>query len=242
MTLFLMLTMQKKRFLLIDLPFVILFALLLWKPFLFNLSSSFNTYIPTNKKSVGIDVSHHQGDIAWGKLTNKGAVEPSIDFVFLKASEGVNHIDSDFEYNYKELNKLGIPSGAYHFFLPNKGSIQQANHFLKQIERKHFALPPGLDVEIEGKYSRSLIDSVLVWLYHIESKTGKRPLIYCPWHFYNSIFNTTFENYKFWVARYSAQIDFDKHPNIIYWQFTDKASLPYHKTKVDVNVSPILFN
>jgi lysozyme len=234
--------MRKKRFLFIDLPFVLFFALLFWKPFLFNVSPSFNIAIPTNKKSVGIDVSHHQGDIAWDKLAAKGAVEPSIDFVFIKATEGLNHIDSDFEYNYTELNKLEIPSGAYHFFLPNRSSIQQANHFLKETERKYFALPPVLDVEIEGTSTTSLTDSVRVWLNHIESKTGKRPLIYCPWHFYNTIFNTNFENYKFWVARYSAQIDFKKHSNIIYWQFTDQADLPYHQTKVDVNVSQILFN
>lgn len=59
----------------------------------------------------GIDVSKHQGVIDWEKVKASGQV----DFAILRAGFGKepNQIDVQFERNYSECRRLGIPCGAY---------------------------------------------------------------------------------------------------------------------------------
>ena len=44
----------------------------------------------------GIDVSHHQGDIDWEKASRAEVGGEPISFVIIKATEGVSHIDENF--------------------------------------------------------------------------------------------------------------------------------------------------
>lgn len=231
--------MRKRRIPIVDLVFVIIFTLLYWKPFLFNISTSFSVAIPMEKKSFGIDVSHHQGEINWDTLLSSKEISPTIDFVFVKATEGLEHIDKNYKLNTEALNKYNIPVGAYHFFIPSKNSTQQVKHFISAIKSDELSLPPVLDVEHHGKSTIALQDSVQVFLDLTEDLTGKRPIIYCSWNFYEKYFHQDFNDYKFWVARYSNSISFKDYPNILYWQFTDKADLPFHKSKIDLNVSSV---
>ncbi len=59
----------------------------------------------------GIDVSKHQGVIDWDKVKASGQV----DFAILRAGFGKesSQIDVQFEWNYSECKRLGIPCGAY---------------------------------------------------------------------------------------------------------------------------------
>ncbi len=234
--------MRKKRLPILDLVFITIFVLLIWKPFVFNVSTSFSVAIPMNNNSFGIDVSHHQGEIDWDTLFSDQSVSPAIEFVFLKATEGLDHKDEKYSYNVNELKKLEIPIGAYHFFLPLKSSRLQAKNFISTVRFEDIELPPVLDVEQEGSSKQALKDSVKVWLDKIEEHSGMRPLIYCSWSFYKRYFESDFINYKFWIARYSSIVNFEDHPNILYWQFTDQADLPFHRSKIDLNVSSIKFN
>ena len=59
--------------------------------------------------SRGIDVSEHQGTIAWDR------VKPQIDFAMLRVGYGKNHIDRQFVRNAQECTRLGIPFGGYWF-------------------------------------------------------------------------------------------------------------------------------
>src|SRR5215213_4916488 len=43
----------------------------------------------------GVDVSHHQGHIAWAKLPPQG-----VDFAYIKATEGADHVDRRFWINW----------------------------------------------------------------------------------------------------------------------------------------------
>ena len=234
--------MRKKRLPLLDLVFIVLFALLYWKPFVFNVSTAFSVAIPLEKNSFGIDVSHHQGEIDWDTLLTSEEVSPSINFVFTKATEGLEHLDDQYKRNISALRKYDVPVGAYHFFLPSKNSTRQAEHFISTVESDDLSLPPVLDVEQHGTSANALKDSVKVFLDLIEYHSGKRPIIYCSWSFYKKYFDNDFSDYKFWVARYSDQINFKKDPKILYWQFTDKAELPFHNSKIDLNVSTVKFN
>jgi GH25 family lysozyme M1 (1,4-beta-N-acetylmuramidase) len=91
----------------------------------------------------GLDLSHHNGKILYEGLD-------TLDFVFLKATEGTTHIDRDFETHYKGFKNKGIALGVYHFFRFDTDGKEQANHFLNRIKGHTFQVPLIVDVEHEN--------------------------------------------------------------------------------------------
>ena len=73
----------------------------------------------------GIDVSHHQQTIDWGKLDKQ-----SVQFAFIKATEGGNHKDSLFQENWRLAIHHNVPVGAYHFFTFCKDGDAQARNYI----------------------------------------------------------------------------------------------------------------
>lgn len=193
--------------------------------------------IPKGFKSVGIDVSHHQGEIPWKKWFSSSPLDTLIDFVYCKATEGSNFIDSKWEENRKTLNDLGVTNGAYHFLNSNTYSIPQAKHFLNHWKHRDIDLPPVLDVETEGPSNKILIDNMYDWLEYVEKETGVKPIIYTSLHFFESKFKNEFKEYQFWIASYTYKPKCIDDKRIIHWQFTDKGRLPSLDEEVDVNVS-----
>lgn len=197
--------------------------------------------IPPGFPSFGIDVSHHQGEINWEKLMIKEHYDSIIQFVYCKATEGSDHIDTKWEYNRKVLQKLKIPNGAYHFFMPKSEPKPQANHFLTYWTKSDLDLPPVLDVESEGFSDKDLIAKMKIWLKEVEDKTGMRPVIYTSLNFFETKFMNDFKDYKFWIAAYSRKPEFIDDSRIIHWQYSETGELPGIDEKVDFNVSKISY-
>src|SRR5277367_3088008 len=61
----------------------------------------------------GVDVSHYDGAIDWGKVKAAG-----IDFAFMKATESTDFIDPEFAANWKFAASNNVIRGAYHFLRP----------------------------------------------------------------------------------------------------------------------------
>jgi lysozyme len=204
---------------------------------------NYGVRIPEGFNSFGIDVSHHQGKIDWDKLlavTQINNQQPA--FVYLKATEGTNHTDTQWKKNRDECLRLSIKHGAYHFFQPKKLPLPQAEHFLNHYQPITGDLPPVLDVEIDGFSDEDLIHKMERWLEYVEEKTGMRPVIYTSYHFYSSKLKSAFPHHKFWIAAYSRKPrGLDNNKQIIHWQFTEKAQLPGHYVLVDMNVSKVSF-
>ena len=74
----------------------------------------------------GIDVSHYQGTVDWGKVKSTGKV-----FAFAKATESTGSTDSQFATNWAAMKAAGVIRGAYHFFHADQDAAAQANHFLQ---------------------------------------------------------------------------------------------------------------
>lgn len=197
--------------------------------------------IPAGFPSFGIDVSHHQGEIDWEQLLRKEHYDSIIQFVYCKATEGSDHIDTKWVRNRLILQKLGIPNGAYHFFSPKTEPRPQAIHFLNQWKKSDFDLPPVLDVESEGFSDDDLIAKMKIWLTEVEEKTGMRPVIYTSLNFFESKFMNHFKDYKFWIAAYSRKPAFIDDSRIIHWQYSESGELPGIDEKVDFNVSKISY-
>jgi lysozyme len=203
--------------------------------------SAFRKSVPEGFEAIGIDVSHHQGTIEWEKLMIENGYDSLIHFVYCKATEGITHFDTKWNYNRQKLNELGIPNGAYHFFSVKEDPIEQARHFMRVWKKRDIDLPPVLDVETEPENEKKFLENIQKWLTFVEDSSGFRPVIYTSLHFYETKFNNTFPNYKFWIAAYSKRPKCIEDPRIIHWQFTEKGRLPGIKENVDINVSKLKY-
>lgn len=197
--------------------------------------------MPEGFPTFGIDVSHHQGEIDWEKLFVEQHYDTIIGFVYCKATEGTDHLDTRWKTNREALERLKIPNGAYHFFNPSTDPDKQADHFLKNWSNSDYDLPPVLDVETEGSGDKQLIKKMLVWLEKVEKKTGMRPVIYTSLNFFETKFQDKFKDYKFWIAAYSRRPSVLEDSRIIHWQYSESGELPEITENVDFNVSKIVY-
>jgi lysozyme len=187
-------------------------------------------------KAVGIDVSEFQGIIDWDEI---GILEEKypVQFVFIRATAGKNRVDKQFKRNWEGAKENKIMRGAYHYYRPNENSIEQANLFIKTVKLKTGDLPPVLDIEKLPKHQPldSLKKGLKRWLNKVEAHYGVRPIIYSGERYYDDFLKEEFSEYLFWIANYNfyrEKID----ENWLFWQFTEKASLPGIKYRVDVNI------
>ena len=78
----------------------------------------------------GIDVSYWQGDIDWRKVREAG-----IQFAFIKATEGGDHLDPKFLQNWHAAKRAGVARGAYHFIYWCRLASEQADWFVRNVPR-----------------------------------------------------------------------------------------------------------
>ena len=133
---------------------------------------------------MGIDISHHQGNVNWDKIEN------NCEFVILKVSEGTSK-DSKFETYSKECMERGIPMGAYcynGYYASSRNDMdnsefkklqeEQAHKFIEYISGKNINLPAYIDYEqIHYDADKTLI-MLQVW-YKAMKSAGYTPGLYC---------------------------------------------------------------
>lgn len=187
-------------------------------------------------KTIGFDVSEYQGKINWSSVDTLEEKYP-LQFVFIRATVGNNKVDNQFTNNWLGAKKNKIIRGAYHYYRPNENSLQQAELFIKTVTLQKGDLPPVLDIEKLPK--NQSLDRLKLglkrWLKTVELHYGVKPIIYTGEKYYDDFLKKEFSNYLFWIANYNyyrEKIDEDW----LFWQFTEKASVPGIKGNVDVNI------
>lgn len=78
----------------------------------------------------GIDVSHHNGQIDWKTLRKNNK---NIQFVYVKATEGKNHVDKNYLINASEAHKQKFKVGIYHFLLHVRLQLNSLFGFVKTL-------------------------------------------------------------------------------------------------------------
>ncbi len=198
---------------------------------------NFGVPVPVGYKVHGIDVSHHQGRINWAEVDTMNINGITIDFAFLKVTEGITRQDLQFERNWKETKEAGILRGAYHFFHPTRDAAEQARNFIRQVTIEPGDLPPVLDIEKSNRRSKKeIVDGALVWCRMIEEHYGVKPIIYTSPGFYDKYLADDFEDYPLWIAHYYKDLPRMHHRKWQFWQHTDKAKINGIKRGVDLNV------
>ncbi len=187
----------------------------------------------------GIDVSRWQGDIDWRQVREAGT-----RFVFIKATEGGDHIDPAFPRNWAGAKAAGIPVGAYHFVYWCRPAHEQAKWFVQHIPQDPDALPPVLDVEWNGhsltcprKVPRAdALEKIRLMLTELERHTGKRPIIYTDITFHEEVLRGEFNDYPYWIRSVAAEPQerySDRRWH--FWQYTTTGRVPGIRGDVDRN-------
>ncbi|MBR5639954.1 MAG: hypothetical protein IKW83_09350 [Muribaculaceae bacterium] len=181
----------------------------------------------------GIDVSNYQKDINWRAT----AEDPSIKYVYVKATEGATHKQHRYRANIENARKHGVKVGSYHFLSTTSPIQKQFENFISMAKPEEQDLIPLLDVETHSGWSaKQLQDSVMLFAQLLEDYYGCKPMIYTNVSYFNTLLGYDFRNYPLFIARYSKsepQLNFGA--KWILWQFSDKGIISGIDEKVDLS-------
>jgi lysozyme len=200
---------------------------------------TFGIDLPGEYELHGIDVSRHQRNIDWEAVSKMKHRDVSIQFAFIKASEGRTVVDDYFKSNWRECKDAGIMRGAYHFYRPHLTAEEQMRLFIKMVPTLEKGdLAPVLDIEMYGGGSREVLKKGLKkWLVLAEKHYGVTPIIYTNYGFYKHMLTgKEFKKYPLWIAHYRTPDLNDKLTGWHFWQHSDRGRVNGIRGGVDFNV------
>jgi GH25 family lysozyme M1 (1,4-beta-N-acetylmuramidase) len=202
--------------------------------------------------STGIDVSswnHPNGaGISWTAVRDAGH-----SFAFIKADEGPvstggkYYVNPYFGSDWAGAGAAGLYRGAYHFArpkLPLSTAVQDARHFVSitGTMRGPRDLPPVLDLEATGGLSGpNIIAWSKSWLHEVERLTGRRPIVYTGYYFWQDTLNATSElaPWRLWLPWYTTASQPGRVPapwgTWTFWQYTETGRVPGIVSNTDIN-------
>ncbi|AOP49792.1 lysozyme [Streptomyces lydicus] len=163
----------------------------------------------------GVDVSSHNGNVAWSTLWNSG-----VRFAYAKATESTSYTNPYFAQQYNGSYNAGMIRGAYHFATPNTSSgAAQANYFVDHgggWSRDGKTLPGALDMEYNpygstcyGLSAAGLVNWMKDWFATYKARTGRDAVIYTSTSWWkqctgnSSAFGVV---NPLWVPRYGSSV------------------------------------
>lgn len=193
----------------------------------------------------GIDISFAQGNPDWDLAVKS----PLVKFVFSRVCFGDNPVDDDgsiFNRNHDECKRLGIPFGAYCFFLSSEDPVAEAQHFLAQANGRYGQLRPMVDVEEQSGSAGSVTENITrlaAFNSEIRRQLGCDPIIYTNADTWATRFagSDAFAGHTLWVANYPREPGHFALPDG--WrsaqmhQFSNAGVIPGFSTNVDRDVA-----
>lgn len=213
-------------------------AVWIWRP------AMLRRFLPGNEKNVtglnvdvsrrdfpvkGIDISHHNGHIDFRRVA-----ADSVDFVIIKATEGVTWRDSCLRRNYEGATAAGLRVGFYHFFKFERGGVRQGRNFLSAVEDMPAQLPLVIDFESQGNPPTDyyLVVGRLRDMAAYLRRHGRRIMIYCNHTEYEKYIRGNFDDVDLWLA--SGRIPNDNDRRHL-WQHSHNGHVDGISRPVDIN-------
>lgn len=183
----------------------------------------------------GIDVSYANDVVNWEKVKEAG-----IQFAMLRAgygSESPKQIDKQFERNYCECKRLGIPVGAYHYSyaFSEAQAEEELEFFLKLLSGKQFEYPVCYDVEdskyvhpqlhiTQDKLPKSVLTDVAITFCGGLEKAGYYAALYSnPDWLYNHLERERLTRFDLWLAEWRTVKKYPYACGI--WQHSNKGKV-----------------
>lgn len=204
------------------------------------------------KGYYGIDVSHWQQKINWSQVVTEKTDYP-IKFVIIKATQGKKEVDPYFTYNWLSLAHTNKLIGAYHFYKYSDDPVEQATHFLNTVSFSDRNILPVLDIELDCSGCKKpeipkadVVKNMKIFLDYIEKRLNVKPIIYTYESFYKEYLEGEFDDYYFWMAKYSSRMPVifapdslnTAPPSAIMWQFTSSEKIDGIVGHVDMSFLP----
>lgn len=193
----------------------------------------------TDKTEIGLDISHHQGDIDFEKLKNAG-----VEFVFIRVGRtkgigGEYVLDTKFWQNIEGAEKAGIPVGIYFYSYANskEAAINDANWVMDQIRGKKIDLPIAFDWENWSSFNEfnlsffGLSDMANEFL-NVFKNSGYDGLVYSSKNYLESIWMEL--DYPVWLAHYVKNTTYKG--DYQYWQICSNGRVDGIKGDVDIDI------
>lgn len=192
-----------------------------------------------------IDVSKWQGKIDW-KIVKEGT--PSLEGVYVKASEGIGYTDPTMAYNAVSAHDVGLQVGFYHFASLNNVDVQndatmEARYFLSVVKKFNPTLPYVLDIEKNDKKFPK--EQVLLWIKSFFDELKRNDINDYMLYSYTPFLNDNLPkdhglgNVPLWIAAYTTALKMPNGWNAYYlWQYSSNGSIPGIVGNVDLNRKP----
>ncbi|MFD8276892.1 lysozyme [Streptomyces flaveolus] len=166
-------------------------------------------------QTEGVDVSSHQGNVAWSTLWSSG-----VRWAYVKATEGTSYRNPYYAQQYDGSYDVGMIRGAYHFATPDTaGGAAQADYFVDHggaWSKDGKTLPGVLDIEYNpygatcyGRTASQMVGWIKDFLDRYKARTGRHAAIYTSTNWwqqctgnYSGFGSTT----PLWIARYASSV------------------------------------
>ncbi len=186
----------------------------------------------------GIDVSHHNGTIDWGKVKAAG-----VQFAILRCGFGrksPTQIDTQFERNYRECKRVGIPVGVYHYSYAAtvEDAKLEADFMLELISGKQFEYPVVFDIEdkTQAHLGKNLLTEITAAFCDKVEKAGYYTAIYSnPDWLINRLDREKLSRFDLWLAEWRTAKTYTGTHGI--WQYTDKGAVNGIVGNVDLDIA-----
>ncbi|WP_418959092.1 lysozyme [Streptomyces tritici] len=166
-------------------------------------------------QAEGVDVSSHQGNVAWTTLWNSG-----VRWAYVKATEGTYYKNTYFTQQYNGSYNVGMIRGSYHFATPDTASgAAQADYFVNNgggWSRDGRTLPGALDMEWNpygatcyGKTQSGMVAWIRDFVNRYKYRTGRDPVIYTAtswWKQCTGNYGGFATTNPLWIARYASTV------------------------------------
>jgi lysozyme len=200
----------------------------------------FTARTPDRYPVHGIDAARFQKSIDWITARRNG-----VSFAFIKATEGGDILDAEFENHWKGAGRAGVERGAYHFYYFCTPPEVQARWFIRNVPRGNM-LPPVLDMEWNPfsptcatvrPPAAEVRAQMRTWLRIVSDHYGQKPIIYSTPEFYRENDLGQLTGWEFWLRSTAREVS-EVYPGQrwTFWQYTSTGLVPGIVGKVDLNV------
>ncbi|MEJ1301337.1 GH25 family lysozyme [Lactiplantibacillus plantarum] len=193
----------------------------------------------------GFDVASYQAGMNVGEVAG--------DFVLVKATEGIDYTNPEFNGHAKQTLSAGKKLGVYHFIRNDSDIKKQADYFLTVV--KPYIGKAMLVLDFENTSGSTIQNQAGVglakqWLDYVYQQTGVRSVLYTGLSCENALdwSSVVKANYGLWIAQYNnynvvnGYQPRDLYGNLKHWktavmfQYTSTGRLPGWNGNLDFDV------